>query len=48
MSNACGLFPPPKVIKPFDFLQVMMQNPGNFQNMPFLRHPELMGIKAEG
>lgn len=25
-----------------------MHNPGNFQNVPFLLHPELMEIKAEG
>lgn len=46
MSNAHVL--PPKVIKLFYFLQVMMQNPGSIQNMPFLLHPELMEIRAEG
>lgn len=46
MSHACILSP--KVIKPFYFLQVTLQNPGSFQSMPFLLHPELMEIKAEG
>ncbi|EDL26020.1 mCG1035255 [Mus musculus] len=26
----------------------MMQNPGSFQNTPFLLHPELMEIRPEG
>lgn len=33
---------------PFEFLEVTMQNPGSFEDVPFLLHPELMEINAEG